>query len=164
MIIIIEKNCRWFEKVMPEKRGWQVTKSPPLNTSLHANKYKKQRCYRENRSLFFHVIKNGHIFSSKICHFQSDHKFLFSREMENIRVCKEARLQTFRLSGKYLFYIKNEGSFGKSFSFLCFAKCFDRDFKYFLLYFKYCTLTFRNIMKFEDSKHFIFSINFFNSR
>ena len=58
---------------------------------------------------------------------------------------------------------KNEGSFGKGFSFVCSAKCFERNFKYFLLYFKYCTLPFPNIMKFVDLKHIIFSINFFNN-
>ena len=48
-------------------------------------------CYRENKSLFFDVMRNGQIFSSKSCHFQYDHRFLFSRETGNIRkwyVCK----------------------------------------------------------------------------
>ena len=30
-------------------------------------------------------MKNGHIFPSKVCHFQYHHKFLFSREMRNTR-------------------------------------------------------------------------------
>ena len=48
-------------------------------------------CYRENKYLFFFfdVIKNDQIFLSNICHFQYDHRFLFSREMGNIRTCKE---------------------------------------------------------------------------
>ena len=49
-------------------------------------------CYEENKSLFFEVIKNGQIFPSKVCHFQYDHRFLFSREMRNIRTRKEIRL------------------------------------------------------------------------
>ena len=51
---------------------------------------------------FFDVMKNGQVFPSKVCHFQHDHKSLFSREMGNIRTCKEIRLQKlikFGLSG-----------------------------------------------------------------
>ena len=46
-------------------------------------KYDKQKRYRENKSLFLDVIKNGHIFPSKVCHFQYNHRFLFGRAMEN---------------------------------------------------------------------------------
>ena len=53
------------------------------------NKYKKQR----NINLLSDVRKNGHIFLSKVCHFQYQYRFLFSREMGNIRACKEVRLQ-----------------------------------------------------------------------
>ena len=49
-------------------------------------------CYEENKSLFFEVIKNGQIFPSKFFRFQYDHRFLFSREMGNIRTRKEIRL------------------------------------------------------------------------
>ena len=42
---------------------------------------------------FFDVMKNGHIFPSKVCHFQYDHGFLFSRETVNIREYKEVRLK-----------------------------------------------------------------------
>ena len=59
-------------------------------------------CYYENKSLFFDVMKNGQIFPSNVCHFHYDPRFLFSREMGNIRTCKEVRLQElikFRLSG-----------------------------------------------------------------
>ena len=41
-------------------------------------------CYKQNKSLFF---------SSNVCHFQYDHRFLVSREMGNIRRCKEIHLQ-----------------------------------------------------------------------
>ena len=57
--------------------------------------------YKENKSQFFDAIKNGHIFPSKVCHFQCDRRFLLSREMGNIRTCKEVslpRLTQFRLS------------------------------------------------------------------
>ena len=30
-------------------------------------------------------MKNGQIFHSKVCHFQYDHRFLFSREMGNMQ-------------------------------------------------------------------------------
>ena len=42
---------------------------------------------------FSDVMKNGLIFPSKVCHFQFDHRFHFSRKMGNIRTCMEARLQ-----------------------------------------------------------------------
>ena len=63
--------------------------------------------YWENKSLFFDVTKNGQIFPSKVCHFQYDHRFLLSREMGNIRTCKEVRLPKltqFKLSLQYSFW------------------------------------------------------------
>ena len=50
-------------------------------------------CYQQNKSLFLDVMKNGQIFLSKVYHFQYDHRFLLSREMRNIRTCKEVCLQ-----------------------------------------------------------------------
>ena len=38
-------------------------------------------------------MKNGHIFLSKVCHFQYDHGFCFSRETRNIREYKVVRLE-----------------------------------------------------------------------
>ena len=61
------------------------------------NKCKKQRCYTENKPLFFDVMKNDHIFLSKVCHFQHDHRFRFSRAIGNIRACKEVRLKMIRI-------------------------------------------------------------------
>ena len=69
---------------------------------IKKNKYKKQSYYMENKFLFLNVTKNGHIFSQNVSHFQYDYRFLFSKEMGNIRACKEVRLQKltkFRLSG-----------------------------------------------------------------
>ena len=43
-------------------------------------------------------MKNGQIFPSEVCHFQYDHRILFSREIGTIRTCKEIRLQKFRLN------------------------------------------------------------------
>ena len=37
--------------------------------------------YKENRSIFFDVIKNGQIFPLNVIHFPFDRRFLFSREM-----------------------------------------------------------------------------------
>ena len=42
---------------------------------------------------FFNVMKNDHIFPSKVCHFQYDHGLLFSRETGNIREYKEVSLK-----------------------------------------------------------------------
>ena len=38
-------------------------------------------------------LKNSHIFPSKVCHFQYDHGFLFSREKGNIGEYKVGRLK-----------------------------------------------------------------------
>ena len=43
--------------------------------------------------LFFDVMKNGNVFPSKVCHFQYDHRFHFSRETGNINGYKEVRLK-----------------------------------------------------------------------
>ena len=63
-----------------------------LKKNLLVNKYKKQTSYKVNKSLFFDVMKNGHIFPSKVCHFKFDHRFLFCREMGNISAWEEVRL------------------------------------------------------------------------
>ena len=42
---------------------------------------------------FFNIMKNDHIFPSKVCHFQYDHGLLFSRETGNIREYKEVSLK-----------------------------------------------------------------------
>ena len=68
----------------------------PLLTNI------RNKCVTRKINLFFSVTKNGQIFPSKDCHFQYGHRFLFSREMGNIRTCKEIRLQKlikFILSG-----------------------------------------------------------------
>ena len=36
--------------------------------------------HKENKVLFFDVIKNDQIFPSKVCHVQYDHRFLFDRK------------------------------------------------------------------------------------
>ena len=54
---------------------------------------RNKRVIRKKYVYCFDVMKNGHTFPSKICHFQYDHRFLFSREMGNSRACNEVRLQ-----------------------------------------------------------------------
>ena len=81
------------------------------------------------------VIKNEHIFPSKICHLQYGHRFLFRREMGEHQTVQGGTS-------------KNEESFGKSFSFPFSVKCFDKNFKCFLS----CTLPFLNVLKFEKAK------------
>ena len=56
-----------------------------LEKNVLVNKYKKQMCYEENKSLFIDVMKNNQMFPSKVCHFRYDHRFLLSREVGNIR-------------------------------------------------------------------------------
>ena len=48
--------------------------------------------YKKDKFLFFDVMKNDQIFLLKVCHLFDD-KFQFSREMGNIRIRKEVRLQ-----------------------------------------------------------------------
>ena len=54
---------------------------------------RNKRVIRKINVYFFDVMKNGHSFPSKVCHFQYDHRFLFSREMGNIREYKVVRLK-----------------------------------------------------------------------
>ena len=51
--------------------------------------------FRKINLHFFEVMKNGQVFVSNVCHFPSNHRLLFSREMENIRKYKEVRQQNF---------------------------------------------------------------------
>ena len=77
-----------------------------MKKNVLVNKYKKQMCCNENL-YFFEVMRNSQIFPPKVCHFKYDHRFVFSREMENIRTCRKVRLQKlnkFRLSGWYSFW------------------------------------------------------------
>ena len=48
---------------------------------------------RKMNLYFFGVMKNGHIFPSKVFHFQYDHGFLFRWETGNIRQYKEVRIK-----------------------------------------------------------------------
>ena len=60
--------------------------------SLLTNKRNK-RVIRKINLYFFDVMKKGHIFPSKVCHFQYNHGFFFSRETGNIREYKVVRLK-----------------------------------------------------------------------
>ena len=62
--------------------------------NLLVNKY-KMGC-KKNENLFFWHHENGQIFPSKVCDFQYDNKFPFSRKMENIKGSKEVRLLKLR--------------------------------------------------------------------
>ena len=95
----------------------------------------RNKCVMKKIYIFW-CHKNGQIFSSKVCHFQYDHRFFFSREMGNIRTCKEVHLKNLLdldcqdsiRFGIFKLLIK-EKSQGKSFSFPFSAKCFDRNFR-----------------------------------
>ena len=45
----------------------------------------RNKCVIRKKKFFFDVMKNGQIVPAKACYFQYDHKFIFSREMGNIR-------------------------------------------------------------------------------
>ena len=81
-------------------------------------------------------MKNGQIFPSKVRHFQYDHRFLFSREMGNIRTCKEIRLLKLWIARivfvlTFITFLTNEESFAWRFFFPFSAKYFERNFKCF---------------------------------
>ena len=44
-----------------------------------------------NIFFFFDVMENIQVFHSQIGHFEHDHRFLFNREMRNIRSCMDLR-------------------------------------------------------------------------
>ena len=60
---------------------------------LFKKSYKYEKYIWNINLYFFDVMKNGQMFPSEVCHFQYDHRFLFSREMGNIRTWKEKLLQ-----------------------------------------------------------------------
>ena len=49
-----------------------------LKKTFLVNKYKKEMCCKEYKSLFFDVMKNGLL--SNVCHFQYDQRFLSNGE------------------------------------------------------------------------------------
>ena len=53
----------------------------------------RNKVIRKINLYYFDVMENGQSCPSKVCPFQYDHRFLFSREEGNIRSCKEVRLQ-----------------------------------------------------------------------
>ena len=68
----------------------------------------RNKCVIRKMNLYsFDFLSNGQIFASKVRNCQYYHRFLFGREMWNIRTCKEKRLQKlikFGLSRYYLFW------------------------------------------------------------
>ena len=75
---------------------WKIFSSPSLfivQKNFLAYKCKKQVCYKEKKSVFFDLRKNSYIFPLKVCHFQYDHRFFFSREMGNNRAYKKVLLK-----------------------------------------------------------------------
>ena len=66
---------------------------------LRVNKYKKQICHKENKFLFFDVMKTGQIFLQIFVIFNMilSIRFFFSGKMGNIRTCfkKETQPQVF---------------------------------------------------------------------
>ena len=76
-------------------------------------------------------MRNDQIFPSKVCHFQYDHRFLFSREIGNVgkNLLNSDCQDSFRF-GMFQAAYKWGKSFGKIiFSFPFSVKCFDRNLK-----------------------------------
>ena len=87
------------------------------------NKHKKQMCYKRNKYLYFDVVKNGQIFPSKDFNsiiFTTITEKWGTLEYTSRYVCKKIRFNS---------CLKNQESFGNSFSFPFSAKRFDRNFK-----------------------------------
>ena len=80
---------------------------------------------RKINRYYFDVMKNDQIFSSKVYHFQYDNRFLFRREIENVRRIQIARI-TFALA--FFKMLKMENYLGETFSFPFPAKCFNKNF------------------------------------
>ena len=85
---------------------------------------------------FFDVVKNGLIFSSKVCHFQYGHRFLFSKETRNIRAYKDVPFKMRNHLGRVFpcYFLQNVSIETSYVSYLV-------------------LLPFLNVIKFEDSKH-----------
>ena len=86
LFLSFEKSFKYYENVFIPSLYF-------LGKNFLVNKYKKQICYLENKSLIFDVMKNGQIFSSQISSFQYDHRSVFNRKMANIKTCKQIGLQ-----------------------------------------------------------------------
>ena len=65
--------------------------------------------FKKNKYLFLDILKNAQIFLSEIGYFEHDHRFLFNREMANIRRCKYLRQDNIRFSHSH----KNEEYLGR---------------------------------------------------
>ena len=98
------------------------------------NKYKKQMCYKKNKSVFWRHERWWKFFLQKFVIFNV---IPDCAEMGSITTCKEVRLQKpmkFILSELYFFWhffklLRHKESIGKSFSFPFSATCFDWNFK-----------------------------------
>ena len=94
------KRYYWYVSFLPSEKSFRCyerycqfhlyifLKKIPLLTNIRI-KY----VIRKINLSFSDVMKNSQIFPSKVCHFQYDQRFLFSKEMGNIRAYKEVRLK-----------------------------------------------------------------------
>ena len=101
LFLPLEKSFKYYERYFSYISTYFWKKNSLL-------KNMRNKCFARKINLcFFDVVKNGQIFLSKVCHFQYDYRWHFSREKGNIRTCKEARLKKlikFRLSGLHSFW------------------------------------------------------------
>ena len=94
-----------------------------LEKNFLVNKYKKQTCYKKNKSLFFDFMKNGPIFRSKFVIFSMIPNSFLIEEWETLEDARRYVCNLLNLDCQdsicFAFFklFKNEESFGNSFSF-----------------------------------------------
>ena len=111
---------------------WKIFLIP----EFRANKYKKQMCYKENKSLFFLSLwEMARFFLQKFVIFNMiTDSFLIEKwgALERARRNVWINLPNLDCQDSIrfnIYQVANEESFGKSFSFPFSAKYFDRNFK-----------------------------------
>ena len=111
---------------------WKIFLIPEFS----ANKYKKQMCYKENKSLFFLSLwEMARFFLQKFVIFNMiTDSFLIEKWGALERARRNVWINSSNLDCQdsirfNIYQVANEESFGKSFSFPFSAKYFDRDFK-----------------------------------
>ena len=97
---------------------------------------------------FFDVMKNGHIFPSKVCQFQYDHGILFSRKTGNIREYREVRL-------------KMKNHLGRAFPYYFWQNVFIDTSN--VSYLAFCHFLMSSSLKIQSTLKDVFSITFSNN-
>ena len=105
-VIGLFKSCYCYVLFLPFKKFSKYYEKYSWFQNSVLTNIRNKCVIRKINLYFFDVMRNEQIFPSNVFHFQFDYRFLFSREMGNIRTCKEIRLEKrikFGLSGQYSF-------------------------------------------------------------